>query len=106
MAQELVEGSFTLADALNDFRQAEEVPEGYYARPAALFVQIGNALAHAHEQGVIHRDIKPSNLLIGPDDLPKVADFGLATMEDQLSLSRTGEFMGTPFYMSPEQAAT
>jgi tetratricopeptide (TPR) repeat protein len=106
MAQELVEGSFTLADTLNDFRQADEVPEGYYRQMAALFAQIGKALAHAHEQGVIHRDIKPSNLLIGSDDQPKVADFGLAMMEDQLSLSRTGEFMGTPFYMSPEQAAT
>ncbi|MDE0892899.1 MAG: serine/threonine-protein kinase, partial [Planctomycetota bacterium] len=106
MAQELVEGSFTLADALNDFRQSDEVLEGYYRQTAALFVQIGKALAHAHEQGVIHRDIKPSNLLIGPDDNPKVADFGLAMVEDQLSLSRTGEFMGTPFYMSPEQAAT
>ena len=97
MAQELVEGSYTLADALNDFRQADEVPKGYYRQTAALFVQIGKALAHAHAQGVIHRDIKPSNLLIGSDDQPKVADFGLAMMEDQLSLSRTGEFMGTPF---------
>ena len=106
MAQELVEGSFTLADALNEFRQLDEIPEAYYARTAKLFVQIGKALEHAHSQGVIHRDIKPSNLLIRPDDKPKVADFGLAIMEDQLSLSRTGEFMGTPYYMSPEQAAT
>ncbi len=106
MAQELVDGSFTLADALNDFRQADELPEQYYQETAALFVQIGKALAHAHQNGVIHRDIKPSNLLIDTDDQPKVADFGLAMMEDQLSLSRTGEFMGTPFYMSPEQAAT
>ncbi len=106
MAQELVEGSFTLADALNEFRQFDEIPESYYAKTATLFVRIGKALAHAHDQGVIHRDIKPSNLLIRPDDKPKVADFGLAIMEDQLSLSRTGEFMGTPYYMSPEQAAT
>ena len=106
MAQELVEGSFTLADALNEFRQLDEIPDSYYARTAALFVRIGKALEHAHDQGVIHRDIKPSNLLISPDDQPKVADFGLAMMEDQLSLSRTGEFMGTPYYMSPEQAAT
>ncbi|MCH2107260.1 MAG: serine/threonine-protein kinase, partial [Planctomycetes bacterium] len=106
MAQELVEGSFTLADVLNEFRQVDEIPESYYGRTAALFVKIGKALQHAHEEGVIHRDIKPSNLLINSDDQPKVADFGLAMMEDQLSLSRTGEFMGTPFYMSPEQAAS
>jgi len=106
MAQELVEGSYTLADAFSEFRKVDELSDEYYTRTAKLFVQIGKALEHAHEQGVIHRDIKPSNLLISPDDQPKVADFGLAMMEDQLSLSRTGEFMGTPFYMSPEQAAT
>jgi len=106
MAQELVSGSITLADSLAGYREEDELPGDYYQRIAVLFVRIGRALAHVHEQGVVHRDIKPSNILITPDDQPKVADFGLAMMEDSLSLSRTGEFMGTPFYMSPEQAAT
>ena len=106
MAQELVLGSITLADSLGSFRDGDELPVGYYRRIAALFVRIGRSLTHAHEHGVVHRDIKPSNILIGADDQPKIADFGLAMLEDGLSLSRTGEFMGTPYYMSPEQAAS
>jgi len=106
MAQELVQGSCTFADTLADFRKGDELPEGYYRHIAELFATIAEALEHAHSNGVIHRDIKPANLLIGSDDRPKVADFGLAMVEDQLGLSRTGDFMGTPFYMSPEQAAS
>ena len=106
MAQELVEGSYTLADSLADFRAETELPPGYYSKVAKLFREMAEALSHAHENGVVHRDIKPSNILIGPDEKPKVADFGLAMVEDQLGLSRTGDFMGTPFYMSPEQAAS
>ena len=106
MAQELVQGSCTFADTLADFRKGDELPEGYYRHIAGLFATIAEALEHAHSNGVIHRDIKPANLLIGSDDRPKVADFGLAMVEDQLGLSRTGDFMGTPFYMSPEQAAS
>jgi len=65
---------------------------------------VADALHHAHESGVIHRDVKPSNILITKDGKSKVTDFGLAKIEDALALSRTGDFAGTPYYMSPEQA--
>ena len=64
MAQELIEGSYTLADSLADFRAETELPPGYYRKVAELFGEIAEALAHAHENGVVHRDIKPGNILI------------------------------------------
>jgi len=71
---------------------------------AQLILKVCSALQHAHDGGVTHRDVKPSNILLTEDDTPKVSDFGLAKIEDALSLSRTGDFSGTPYYMSPEQA--
>ncbi|MEQ1830868.1 MAG: serine/threonine-protein kinase [Pirellula sp.] len=62
-------------------------------------------MAFAHEQGVIHRDIKPSNLLLDRQGKLFVADFGLARLETDVSLTRTGDLLGTPRYMSPEQAS-
>ncbi|WP_372365656.1 protein kinase [Candidatus Uabimicrobium sp. HlEnr_7] len=70
-----------------------------------LFMQVCDAIHYAHEQNVIHRDIKPSNIMIKNDISAKVMDFGLAKIlhaDDQIS--RTGQQMGTPAYMSPEQA--
>ncbi|MCE9582710.1 MAG: serine/threonine protein kinase, partial [Planctomycetes bacterium] len=61
--------------------------------------------ASAHAAGVVHRDIKPDNILVAKDGVAKVADFGLArTLDSGVSLSTTGQIMGTPDYMSPEQA--
>ena len=103
IAQELVEEGATLNDRLDRIRR-EGLPSSGYFRDTALFVAaVADALEHAHQSGVIHRDIKPSNLLITRDGNPKVTDFGLAKVEDALALSRTGEFAGTPYYMSPEQ---
>ena len=104
IAQELVEGGRTLADFIFENRQKTELPSTYYMEVAQLFIEIADALQHAHDQGVVHRDIKPANILLTQDGLPKVTDFGLAKVEDALQLSRTGDFAGTPFYMSPEQA--
>jgi serine/threonine protein kinase/WD40 repeat protein len=77
-----------------------------------LFVQVCHAVQHAHQKGIIHRDIKPSNVLITLNDgrpVPKVIDFGVAkALNQQLTqetlFTRFSEIIGTPLYMSPEQA--
>lgn len=61
-------------------------------------------LHHAHIKGVVHRDIKPANILIGYNGVAKIADFGLAQAQDLTSVTITGSIVGTPAYMSPEQA--
>ncbi|GAA2216012.1 hypothetical protein GCM10009850_114810 [Nonomuraea monospora] len=70
--------------------------------------QICDALADAHDTGILHRDIKPSNLMITPSGIVKVLDFGVARAADPYAtadrLTRTGSIMGTPPYMAPEQA--
>ncbi len=104
IAQELVDGGRTLADFIFESRQKTELPASYYRKVAVLFVELAEALQHAHNRGVVHRDMKPSNILLSTDGTPKVTDFGLAKVEDALALSRTGDFAGTPYYMSPEQA--
>jgi serine/threonine protein kinase/tetratricopeptide (TPR) repeat protein len=82
------------------------------AQRLALFVPVCKAVQHAHQKGVIHRDLKPSNILVCLYDgqpVPKVIDFGLAKAMHQPLTERTlhtahGAMMGTPLYMSPEQA--
>ena len=73
---------------------------------ARWMVQIANAVEHLHVQGLIHRDLKPSNILIDAEGEPMVTDFGLAKVFDaDGGATRTGAILGTPSYMSPEQAA-
>ena len=105
IAQELVHGGRTLADRIADARREAELPRDWYEKTAGLLAQVADAVQAAHEAGIIHRDIKPGNILLTPDGQPKVADFGLAMVVDDLHRSRSGELIGTPFYMSPEQAA-
>ncbi|GJM10252.1 MAG: hypothetical protein DHS20C11_25280 [Lysobacteraceae bacterium] len=70
-----------------------------------LIRQVCAALAYAHGKGVVHRDIKPSNILVDQDSgVAKLLDFGIATLDTDTSLTMTGTVMGTPGYMSPEQA--
>lgn len=72
---------------------------------AALGADVASALAHAHENRIIHRDIKPGNLIVDRKFKVWVTDFGLAKMcSEQSQISQTGEFVGTPRYMAPEQA--
>jgi putative two-component system response regulator len=94
---ELVGGG-TLGDRLRDRMDLKDV--------VALLRPIAGALDHAHAMGVLHRDIKPSNILIHENGTPVLADFGLAKMADSIrKLTASGTVMGTPEYMSPEQAA-
>ena len=82
------------------------------SRAPALFVEVCDAVQHAHQKGVIHRDLKPSNVLVTRVDgrpVPKVIDFGIArlaegVLERQTLLTEAGMLIGTPEYMSPEQA--
>src|SRR5262245_64461351 len=77
-----------------------------------LFIQVCNAVQHAHHKGIIHRDLKPSNILVTVNDgvpVPKVIDFGIAKatqgrLTDQTVYTAFEQFIGTPAYMSPEQA--
>ncbi|MBI2925631.1 MAG: protein kinase [Verrucomicrobia bacterium] len=77
------------------------------ARQAAAYVKtIAEAIHYAHEHGILHRDLKPSNILIDARDAPHVTDFGLAKlMEGESDMTLTGQVLGSPSYMAPEQAA-
>jgi len=69
-----------------------------------ILVDAATAVHFAHERGIIHRDIKPANILVDRSDRPFLLDFGLAKSERDPSLTMTGQIMGSPTYMSPEQA--
>ena len=81
--------------------------EGVLSVDRALDVvaQTAAALHAAHSGGVVHRDVKPGNLLVRPDGVVKVTDFGIASATDAVPLTRTGHVVGTAYYLSPEQAA-
>ena len=77
------------------------------AKTAARYVRtIARAIHYAHEQGILHRDLKPSNILIDQNDQPQITDFGLAKrVQGNSDLTATGQVLGTPGYLPPEQAA-
>ena len=97
IVSDYVEG-LTLADWL--------VGQQLTSRTAAeLCVTLAEALQHAHEAGVIHRDLKPTNIILDHDNEPHIMDFGLAKREaGEVTMTMDGKVLGTPAYMSPEQA--
>ena len=72
-------------------------------RVGSMATEIGEALDHAHEQGVIHRDVKPGNVLLRNDGASKLVDLGIATVADGTRITRSGTVLGTAAYMAPEQ---
>jgi len=70
-----------------------------------IAAKMAGALGYAHDQGIVHRDFKPSNVLLTEDGVPKVTDFGLAKIARSSTLTQEGAILGSPLYMSPEQAA-
>ena len=94
LVYELVPGGRTLEDLLAEAPRAQLL---------SWIVQAGRALGYAHTRGVVHRDVKPDNLLIDAEGRLRVADFGLATAPELERLTRTGQQLGTPRYMAPEQ---
>jgi len=97
LVMELVPGD-SLAKILEDRKvlPADEVLD--------IVAQTARALYAAHQEGLVHRDVKPGNLLITPDGEVKITDFGIARVADQVSLTATGQVMGTVQYLAPEQA--
>ena len=72
---------------------------------AELCCRLAESLQHAHDHGIVHRDLKPSNIIIDEAGRPHLTDFGLAkSREDTLAMTVDGDVLGTPAYMSPEQA--
>ncbi|MEZ6183612.1 MAG: protein kinase [Planctomycetota bacterium] len=96
-AMELVEGRSLRAALDQDGRLAPQVA-------AELGRRLAEALACAHAAGIVHRDVKPDNVLLRGDGRPVLTDFGLARRHSDAALTREGTIVGTPLYMSPEQA--
>jgi serine/threonine protein kinase len=97
MAMEFIEGT-ELRTIL------QEGPRLTVAQAVAIAAQVADGLAYAHARGIVHRDIKPANIMVLDDGAVKITDFGIARMRASQELTQTGTMLGSPKYMSPEQA--
>ena len=97
MAMELLDGD----DLRRLIEESVEIP---ITEKLRIFAEACEGFSYAHSRGVVHRDIKPANIMVTKLGLTKILDFGLARMETHETLTRKGVILGTPDYMSPEQA--
>ena len=98
---------FIVSDYVQGYTLADRLSEEHFSpREAAdLCRKIADALHHAHQAGVIHRDLKPSNIMLDASATPRIMDFGLAKRDaGEVTMTLEGKVLGTPAYMSPEQA--
>lgn len=93
LVYELVEGARELSEVLPSLSLVDRVE---------LVTQVARALGYAHARGVVHRDVKPANVLVDASGRARLVDFGIARLEGAERLTKTGAFVGTPHYMSPE----
>ncbi|QDT08531.1 serine/threonine-protein kinase [Planctomycetes bacterium K23_9] len=97
-SMKLIDGS-PLSALLDQFQPDQR-------KSAELMIKIAQAVQHAHQRGVLHRDLKPANVLIDPDGQPLLTDLGLAKqLDNDSAITQTGLVLGSPGFMSPEQAA-
>jgi len=103
LAAELAAVALPGAPPLAESEGPEPWPGTYVEWSCRVVRDLASALEHAHSKSVVHRDVKPSNVLVRRDGRALLFDFGLAHVQDQPTLTRSGDFAGTPYAVAPEQ---